>query len=117
MTNLETELRHFTGSEHFFRNPLLRSFVYTEGVHFLAERAGAYWLIDYVMSNQYDRKIKAQPFQVWTIKVREDRSATIRAEDGNGNLIRRFRLEYADFPLKEFSLWFIDGTLMLPSEY
>lgn len=117
MTNLEHELKQFTGSERFFKNPLFRGFVYTEGVQFLAERAGAYWLIDYILSYQHDRKIKEQPFQVWVIRVKDDRSATITVEDGNKNPVQRFELEFTDFPLKECSLWFIEGTLLLPSEY
>ena len=117
MTDLKTELKQFTGSEVFFRNPLFGRFIYTEGVRYLAERAGAYWLIDYVFSNQHNGEIKAQPFQVWTIRVGDDRSAVVTVEDGNDNIVKEFRLEFTDFPLAEFSLWFIDGTLLLPSEY
>jgi len=117
MSNLLHELRYFTGSEQFFRNPLFPGFVYTEGVQYLAEKAQAYWLIDYVLSNQYEPQIKAQPFQVWEITVKEDDSATIRVEDGNKNKVKQFELNYTDFPLKEFSLWLVDKTLLLPSEY
>lgn len=117
MHDLKNELKQFTGSEVFFRNPLFSRFVFTEGVQYLAERAGAYWLIDYVFSYQHDEQIKVQPFQVWIVRVRDDRSADIMVEDGNKNQVRQFRLEYTDFPLKEFTLWFIDGTLLLPSEY
>jgi len=62
MTILLKELQHFTGSEKFYRHPLFRIFVYTEGVQFLAEKAEAYWLIDYILSNQVDEKIKAEEF-------------------------------------------------------
>lgn len=117
MTNLIQELQHFTGSETFFRHPLFRKFVYTEGVQFLAEKAGAYWLIEYIFSNQMEEKIKAVDFQAWKIKVKEDNSATIRLEDGNGNLVKQFKLEFTDFPLKEFTLWFYNNTLLLPSEW
>lgn len=117
MTNLIEELKQFTGSETFYRHSLYRKFVYTEGVQFLAEKAGAYWLIDYVFSNQLDKKIKAEEFQVWKIKVNDDNSAVIRVEDGNDNMVKRFKLEFTDFPLKEFSLWFSNNTLLLPSEW
>lgn len=117
MTNLIQELQHFTGSDMVYRNPLFGKFVYTEGVQYLAEKTGAYWLIDYVFSNQLDKKIKAEEFQVWKIKVEEDKSAEILVEDGNDNLVTRFKLEFTDFPLKEFTLWFYNKTLLLPGEW
>ncbi len=112
---LKAELRQFTGSETFYRHPLFPNYVTTEGVQFLAEKAGAYWLIDYIFSNQ--PQLQNQPFQVWKLKVRDDDSALIRVEDGNDKLLWRFTLEFTDFPLEAFTLWLIDGTLLLPSEY
>lgn len=117
MTNLQEELSQFYGSETFYRHPLFRKFVYTEGVQYLAEKSGAYWLLEYIFSNQMDEKIKAEEFQVWKIKVKEDNTAVIRVEDGNDNLVKQFELEFTDFPLKEFTLWFSNNTLLLPSEW
>lgn len=118
MTNtLEHELRQFTGSEVFFRHSLFKKYVFTEGVQYLAERAEAYWLIEFIFANQHIQKIAAEPFQAWIIKLKDDKTAIIHVEDGNKNQVRRFKLDYTDFPLKEFTLWFIDGTLLLPSEY
>ena len=117
MTNLIQELKQFTGSDIVYRNPLFGKFVYTEGVKYLAEKAEAHWLIDYVFSNQLDKKIKAEEFQIWKITVKDDKSAVIRVEDGNDNLVKQFKLEFTDFPLKEFSLWFSNNTLLLPSEW
>ena len=98
MTNLQEELKQFYGSETFYRHPLFRKFVFTEGVQYLAEKAGAHWLLEFIFSNQIDKKIKAEEFQVWKIKVKDDNSAMIRVEDGNDNLVKRFKLEFTDFP-------------------
>ena len=117
MTNLLEELKQFTGSETIYRHPLFRKYVYTEGVQFLAEKAGAHWLIDYIFSNQMDEKITVEGFQTWNIKVKDDNSATIRVEDGNYNLVKEFQLEFTDFPLKEYTLWFSNNTLLLPGEW
>ncbi len=117
MNNLIQELGQFTGSEIVYRNPLFKKFVYTEGVRFLAQKAEAYWLIDYILSNQIDEQVKAVDFQAWKIKVNENNSALIRLEDGDGNLVKEFRLEFTDFPLKEFTLWLYNNTLLLPSEW
>ena len=43
---LASSLRQFTGTETWFRHEIFRMFTYTEGVHFLATEAGAYWLVD-----------------------------------------------------------------------
>ena len=117
MSNLLVDLKQFSGSDRFFRHLLFRRYLYTEGVQYLADHAGAYWLIDYIFSQQTDKKIIGHPFQVWTIKVKDDGRAAIHVEDGNDHLIKRFRIDFTDFPLKTFSLWFIDETLLLPSEY
>ena len=115
--NLLHELKHFTGSESFYRHPLNRKIVYTEGVQYLAEKANAYWLLDYIVFNQHEPKIKAEEFQVWQIMVKDDNTAIIKVEDGNTNLIKRFELTFTDFPLQDFTLWFVNNTLLLPSEY
>jgi hypothetical protein len=114
---LLNDLKYFTGSEEYYRNPLFKKFIYTEGVKYLAENAQAYWLIDYIFSYQTLKLLQTHPFQVWKIKVAENNTAIITVEDGNKQVLKTFKLDYTDFPLEEFSLWFIEGTLLLPSEY
>ena len=113
---LLNDLQHFTGTENWYKNPLFPNYLYTDGVKYLAEQASCYWLIDYVFSNQIDAKIKREEFQTWTIRTK-DNQAIIIVEDGNDNIVKQFNLEYTDFPLKEFTLWFTNSTLFLPSEY
>jgi hypothetical protein len=110
------ELKQFTGSEQLYFNPLFRKFRYTEGVKFLAQNAKCYWLLDYVFSNQNERVLKENEFQTWKIKVENDK-AEIIVEDGNHKKLKSFKLDFTDFPLPEFTLWFVNDTLMLPSEY
>ncbi len=115
--NLKRELQQFTGSETFYRNPLFSKFIYTEGVKFLAERAGAYWLLDHIFIHQTLSILKGQSFQVWKLKVKESHSATLIVEDGNDQQLTSFAIPFTDFPLEEFTLWLVDNTLMLTSEY
>lgn len=110
-------LRQFTGSDSFYRHALARSYVYTEGVQYLAEKAGAYWLLDHIVFNQTLDVLKGQSFQHWKITVNEDQSARIAVEDGNDHELTFFLLGYTDFPLSEFSLWLVNETILLPSEY
>ena len=114
---LEAALRYFTGTEHWFRHPLFRSFLYTEGVQYLAEQAGAHWLIDDILACQIDPNVKAQPFQEWKLTVNDDQSALLTCADGNLHTVYRQEYSFTDFPLKSFKLWLTNSVLLLPSEY
>lgn len=113
---LKAELRQFSGSETFYRHTW-RQYHYTEGVRHLAREAECYWLLDHIVFNQTLDVLKGQPFQVWKITVREDKSARIAVEDGNDNELTFFTLCFTDFPLEELTLWLVDRTILLPSEY
>lgn len=117
VAKLKSELRQFTGTEKYYYNPLFLKFRYTDGVKFLAEEAGAYWLLDYIFSNQTSKNLLEQPFQVWKLKVNDDSSAQIVVEDGNDQILDQFKIGFTDFPLEKFDLWLIDKVLILPSEY
>jgi hypothetical protein len=113
----QADLDQFTGSESFYRHPINRRIVYTEGAQYLAEQGGAYWLLDEIAIIQpYNRKVAAEEFQVWTLKVKTNSSATLTCGDGNGNLVHRKRISFTDFPLPEITLYFENNTIYLPSE-
>jgi len=76
-----------------------------------------YWLTDEVASWQLVEKVKQEEFQVFKLKVNEDRSADLIIEDGNKNQIAKQEIKYTDFPLEEITLWFENGVLYLPSEH
>jgi len=113
---LLADLQQFIGTTQWYKHPLYSKFVYTDGVRFLAANAGAYWLLEFIFSNQTLPKIRAEGFQVWKIEV-VDSKATINVEEGNDRVIKSFKIPYTDFPLDSFTLWFINGALLLPSEY
>jgi len=112
MSTLEQELHEFIGTEHYYRHWLNR-FVYTDGVKYLAERAGAFWLIDAIAS--YGRK---EPFQLWELAKHENKTATLTMkEDSDRPVLVRQTIKWTDFPLDSIKLYLIDGVLLLPSEY
>ena len=118
---LETNLAHFTGSETFTK--YIFGTVLTEGVVYLAREAQCFWLIDIISSYQHERKFKSHAsFQVWELKLDavgdgEMPSATVTASDGDGNLLATQHVSATDFPLNKITLWFSNGTILLPSEY
>ncbi len=44
----QAELAQFTGTEQYYKH--LGGLVYTDGVKYLAEKAGSYWLLDIIAS-------------------------------------------------------------------
>lgn len=112
------DLAQFTGSETWYRHAINRKILYTEGAQFVAERGGAYWLLDEIAIIQpYDKAVAAEEFQVWKLAVHSDRKATLTCEDGNGNVVFTKQVEWTDFPLDEITLWFANNTIYLPSEH
>jgi hypothetical protein len=114
----KADLHQFTGSEHWYRYGLNRKVLITDGAKYVAETAGAYWLLDEIAIIQpFDQRVSAEAFQLWKLVVRADQKATLTCEGGNGNVVFTKEIEYTDFPLDEITLYFINNVIHLPSEY
>lgn len=133
------DLGQFTGTENWYRHAINRNITYTDGVKYMAETAGAYWLIDEIALLQTERRVKAEQFQVWTLKIRgkgelgldelqkakgpeaipvkSGPMATLTCDDGNGNVVFTKPIAFTDFPLPEIKIWCVDNVILLPSEY
>ncbi|MGB4057581.1 MAG: DUF6876 family protein [Alphaproteobacteria bacterium] len=115
---LQSELRNFCGTETWFRHSLFRKFLYTEGVQFLAEEAGAYWLVDMIFGFQEKLAIRqAGYFQAWELTVNEGQTATLTCENGDCKVVFTHHLTFSDFPLPKIRMFFIHDTLLLTTEY
>ena len=113
-----SDLNQFTGSENWYRHGLNRNVTYTDGAQYLAEKGGAYWLLDAIAICQlHEKHVAAEEFQVWKLTVREDRTATLVCDDGNDNIVYTQHIEFTDFPLDEVTLYFANNVIHLPSEY
>jgi len=90
----------------------------TEGAQYLAEHAGAYWLLDEIAFAQpHHQAVANEAFQVWTLAVQSNRSATLTCDDGNGNVVFTKQIPYTDFMLDSIKLYFANDVIHLPSEY
>lgn len=111
-------LRQFTGTEQWYRHGLARNVLFTDGAKYVADEAGAYWLLDEIAFSQSLKRIAAEEFQLWKLKVNlSEHTAKLVCEDGNGNVVFRKRIPYTDFPLEEISFYFANNTILLPTEY
>jgi len=125
--NLQQELDTFNGTQFYYdlKYPFGKLLVYTDGIKYLADKAGAYWLIDIVASHLLtNSNLRKEEFQVWKL-VRTGSQALVTCDDGNGNIIVEQKIQYTDFPLEKIKLYLefgsIDGknrvwVLMLPGE-
>jgi len=107
----------FTGTVHYHR--LNRKCLLTDGAKYLAEGAGAFWLMDAAAS--YLLELGTADWFVLVRLAVTGSSAVLTLEDGNGREHARQEIPYTDFPLAQQTLYACwDGdhwVLMLPSEY
>jgi hypothetical protein len=113
------DLNNFTGSEHWYRHGMVRNVLFTDGAKYVADKAGAYWLLDEIaFAQRGEKSVAAEEFQVWKLTVDLGKSSgTLICEDGNGNAVFEKPIPFTDFPLPELSLWFTNNTIYLPSEH
>ncbi len=125
-SQIHQRLTHFTGTTTYVRH-WTGALLYTEGVQWLAEKAGAYWLIDAIASWQPEcrKHPMLREMQFWRLNVNQaDNSAGLECfpDDGHPAHVRQ-EIEFTDFPLAEIKLWAAAGgpggrmVLMLPGEY
>ena len=115
-TFTRADLQQFTGSEHWYRHAFVRDVLFTDGAKFVADRAGAYWLLDEIAFAQRSTRVGREEFQVWKLAVNPDHTARLTCEDGNGNTVKAKRIPYTDFPLEGIELFYTNKTILLPSE-
>ena len=112
------DLTQFTGTEHYYRH--INGLVLTDGTKYLADEAGAYWLMDVIAS--YLDKIE-DGFAIAELTVTHGNKAFFSlADDKPANkFFATQSIPYTDFPLEEIKLYVIrDGehwVCLLPSEY
>jgi len=118
----ESDLRQFTGTQAYHRwSILFPRFSLTDGTQYLAEKTQSYWFMDIIGSYQHKPKLLREGFQVWKLKKIKEKEAIVIAEDGNNNKLVTQKIPYTDFFDKyeqdEIEVYFVDGIILLPSEY
>lgn len=133
-TMTQANLSGFTGSATWTRHWTSPDIIYSEGMAYVAEQAGAHWLLDAIASHLlHDRKLiakrQAEPdfnfLHFWYLTVNEDKTAVLECKaDSDRPAVVTQNIEYTDFPLLgKFTVYAgTDGPgtptkLFLPSEY
>lgn len=110
------DLQQFTGTSQYYRSTM-GSMKNTDGVQFLAEHAGAFWLLEAIASYQHTPEVKAEGFQLWELTVKDHAAVLTMKADSDQPAIVTKVIPFTDFPLDRVTLYLIDDVLMLPSEY
>jgi len=120
---LRTGLAQHYGTQGYTRfSPLCPKMVLTDGALYLAEKAGAYWLMDIIGS--YQKQCQSdemlREMQFWTLKVKDGEGVVTCERDSNDIAITQ-EIPFTDFPLDEIKLYVCESgenmVVMLPSEY
>jgi hypothetical protein len=115
-------LQHFHGTEMFYQIPLLRT-RFTDGLKYLADAADCFWLITDTSVIAKSLMNKSEFITIDFKRLSEEKQdftgyeAEIIYTDGNDNILEKHGYRITDFPLDELRLFFVNNTLMLPSEY
>ncbi len=122
VNEIKERLQYFTGTEMFYSLPLIRT-LFTDGLKYLTEVAECFWLITDASVIAKSLMNRSEFITVDFKRLSEDRQdfigyeAEIIYSDGNDNVLETHRYNATDFPLDELRLFFVNDTLMLPSEY
>lgn len=130
---LESNLRHFHGSETVYHNGLFKKYCYTEGMRYLANEASAHWLLDAVASHHLAINRRFPDFILWRLERHEettDKAGKVipehwmlsAREDTHQPPFVAQKIPYSDFPLDSFEFYqcrnhFHGWLSMLKSEY
>jgi hypothetical protein len=111
-------LAHCYGTNGYHKFSILSPLQMTDGVKYLADKAGAFWLLDIIASHQ--PKAMQDPMladmQFWTLKVK-DGAGVVTCERDTDDVAITQEVDFTDFPLDEIKLYVTNGVILLPSEY
>ena len=122
VNEIKEQLQYFNGTEMFYSIPLLKT-RFTDGLKYLSEVAECFWLItdtSVIAKSLMNRsEFITIDFKKLPQEERESKGfdAEIIYSDGNDNVLEKQGYRASDFPLDELRLFFVNDTLMLPSEY
>jgi hypothetical protein len=119
---IQERLKSFTGTEMFYQLPLFKT-RFTDGVKYLSEVAECFWLVTDASVIAKSLKGKNEFITIdfkrlsKVEQIKSKTEAVILYTDGNNNLLEKHGYFVTDFPLDDLRLFFVNDTLMLPSEY
>ena len=90
--------------------------VITDGVLAVAKAANCFWFLDVIGSYQGNKHL-SKIFQVWTLNVDLEKCTAVVTGCNDATPVVTQVIGFTDFPLEEFTVYCINGVILLPSEY
>jgi len=114
---LEQGLAQCYGSEQYHKFSVLSPLKITDGVKYLCDKAGAYWLLDIIASYQPQcmKDEMLRYYQIWKLNIK-DGEGRVTCERDTGDIAITQPISYTDFPLDFIKLICTNGVILLPSE-
>tara|TARA_R110002167_G_scaffold42508_2_gene129078 strand:+ start:261 stop:641 length:381 start_codon:yes stop_codon:yes gene_type:complete len=122
VNEIKENLQTFSGTNFFYQIPLLKT-RFTDGLKYLSEVAECFWLITDTSVIAKSLMNRSEFVTIDFKRLSEEKQdftgyeAEIIYTDGNDNILEKHSYRVTDFPLDELRLFFVNNTLMLPSEY
>jgi hypothetical protein len=122
VNEIKEQLQHFQGTEMFYQIPLLKT-RFTDGLKYLANVADCFWLITDASVIAKSLMNRSEFVTIDFKKIPKEKQdctgyeAEIIYTDGNDIILEKYGYWATDFPLDELRLFFVNNTLMLPTEY
>ena len=122
VNEIKEGLQHFHGTEMFYQIPILRT-RFMDGLKYLANVADCFWLITDTSVIAKSLMNRSEFITIDFKRLPEEKQEIIGFEaeiiytDGNDNILEKHGYRATDFPLDELRIFFVNDTLMLPSEY
>lgn len=111
----ELHLGEFTGTENWYRHALVKNMLYTDGVKYVIETCGAYWLLDIIATEYFPNLEKFGGFL--TIEMKSlGSTGRITVTDGNENILKKRSIAFTNFPTGSVTFWMENNILYLPNE-
>ncbi len=120
MKNLNDDFNAYTGTENYYKH-WIPAFLFTDGVKAVADKLGAYWFIDIIVSYQTKPSIRKEAFQIWQVESKNNKAVVVMKPDSDKPSLVKQYIEYTDLPEGLLTFWLINegstSTIILPSEY
>jgi hypothetical protein len=110
----QSKFFQFTRAKHNYCQN--RRCLITDGAKYLADEAGAYWLLDAAAA--YLLELGTSDWFVLMRLVVTESQAVLSLEDGNGGVRASQHIQFTDFPLLEqmlYACWNSDHWVLMPT--
>jgi hypothetical protein len=111
--SLKQDLAGFTGTENWHTH-WTKLLTYTDGIKYLAEHYGSFWLIDAIAS--YQGQLKKEPFQLWKLTIEGDKATLTCQSDTDAPILVKQEFIYPSI-LEDITLYVEDNVLLLTTEH